>query len=134
MLDLSLAIIFNSPSMPNPTGNPIHKLGITRLWKESSILLSLTLLLLSSLIQLLLLLLLSPPLLLLSSLPLRTVIQQESQRTTKCQYDQRLENVRVYVVAVVAIAIVVVTGGVRVIVVIGLVFVPAGELGFEEGA
>ena len=71
----------------------------------------------------------SLPLLLLASLPLRAIIEQERQRTTKGENDQALEDVRVDVVAVVAVAAVEV-----VLVVIWFVVVPAGKFGFEEGA
>ena len=71
----------------------------------------------------------SLPLLLLPPLPLRAIVKQERQGPTKRKNDQGLEDVGVDVVAVVAVAAVEV-----VLVVVWLVVVPAGELGFEEGA
>jgi hypothetical protein len=69
------------------------------------------------------------PLLLLPPLPLRAIVEQERQRPTKRQNNQRLEDIGVNIVAVVAVAAIEV-----VLVVVGLVVVPAGEFGLEEGA
>jgi hypothetical protein len=94
---LNKIIVRNDLSMPNSSSNPIHELWITWSWEQPPVLLlPLRLLLLpshKSLVQLLLLLLLSSPLFFLPSLPLRTVVQQESQCTAKCQDEQRLEDV-----------------------------------------
>ena len=69
----------------------------------------------------------SLPLLLLPPLPLRTIIQQESQRATKRENNQALKNIAIDVIAIVAVAAVDV-----VFIIIWLVVVPTSEFGFEE--
>jgi hypothetical protein len=122
--------------MTYATCYPIHEIRVVWIWKQSSVWwrLSFRLLLLHrhSLIQLLLLFLLPSSLFLLSSLPLCPVVQQECQSAAQSQNDERLENIRINIVAVVAVTVVVVAGCMCVIEVIRLVFIPAGEFGFEE--
>ena len=125
--------------------NPVHILGITRLRKDASVLrCGLWLALLWRLLLLLLrlrngdgrlcwgglslLLLLSPTLFLLSALSLGTIIQQESQRARQRQDEQRVQNLRVDVVAEVVVA----AGHWVVVVVVRFVVFPACDLGFEE--
>lgn len=73
--------------------------------------------------------LLSLPLLFLSPLPLRAIVQQKRQSTAERENDERLENVRVDFVAVIAVTAVNV-----VFIIIRLIVVPTGEFGFEERA
>lgn len=68
------------------------------------------------------------PLLLGPPLPLRAIIQQESQCAAERQNHQALEDVGVDLVGVVAVAAVEV-----IFVVVWLVVVPSCEFGFEEG-
>ena len=73
--------------------------------------------------------LLSLSLLLLPALSLCPVVEQERQRTAKRKDDERLKDVGVYIVTVVAVAAID-----MILVVVGLVVIPASEFGVEEGA
>jgi hypothetical protein len=104
--------------MPRPTSNPIPKLRLIRIGKQTPILLRR---------HMIRFLRHSPPLFLLPSLPLRAIIQQTRQCPTKRKYNERFQNVGIdfrFVVVVVAGGVVVVLLGVC----------PVAEFGFEEGA